>query len=453
MALRQFVKSYQGNKQGNIAIMFAVSLLVLIIGAGAAVDFGMAQRTETKLQNTADAAVLAAAKTGKNDQAYLQTVADKFVKAQYPGAGLNTKVQLLKNGRVRVFVDTVYKTSLMHIIGRPTINVKVVSEAPLTSSEPVNIALVLDTTGSMKGTKLASLKTAANNLVTTLASYKNPSLKMSVVPFAQHVNVGMANRNAPWINVPADSTTTGPKKCGWKKKVTGYKNCHIVHSTCYNDGTPYACSWKSCDVIYGPKEWKCHTPKSSVKWHGCVGSRNTPWHERVAYKGRKVPGLMNTWCGTKLRPLTNNLKKVKSTINALNASGYTYIPAGLMWGWRTLDTNMPLTQASGPFAKNTQKVMILMSDGANTRSKNGKAHTGWDVNAANKEMKILCNKIKGEEIEVYTIAYDIKDSATKNRMKSCATDASKFFDASNAAQLNNAFKAIGANLIRLRLTH
>lgn len=453
MALKKLIKSYGNDQQGNFAIIFAVSVMMLIIGIGAALDFGMAQRAETKLQNTADAAVLAAAKTGKNDQAYLQAIAEKFVKAQYPGASLNTKVKLLANGRVRVFVDTVYKTSLMKIIGRPTINVKVVSEAPLTSSEPVNIALVLDTTGSMKGAKLTSLKTAATNLVTTLDSYKNPSLKISVVPFAQHVNVGMSNRNASWIDVPADSSTTGPKTCGWKKKVVGYKNCHVVHSTCYNDGTPYACSWTSCDKIYGPKEWKCHTPTSSSKWHGCVGSRTAPWHQRVAYSGHKIPGLMNTWCGTKLRPLTNKLTKVKATISSLSASGYTYIPAGLMWGWRTLDEKQPFTEAKGPFAKNTQKVMILMSDGANTRSKNGKAHTGWDVNAANKEMNTLCNKIKKDEIEIYTIAYDIKDKATKNRMRSCATDPSKFFDAANASQLNKAFQAIGANLIRLRLTH
>ncbi len=154
-----------------------------------------------------------------------------------------------------------------------------------------------------------------------------------------------------------------------------------------------------------------------------------------------------------MRPLTNKLTKVKATISSLSASGYTYIPAGLMWGWRTLDEKQPFTEAKGPFAKNTQKVMILMSDGANTRSKNGKAHTGWDVNAANKEMNTLCNKIKKDEIEIYTIAYDIKDKATKNRMRSCATDPSKFFDAANASQLNKAFQAIGANLIRLRLTH
>ena len=452
--INAFKKSYIKDTGGNIAAIFAVSALVLLAGVGVAVDFSMVHRNEVKLQNAADAAVLAAAKTGKNDQAQLLSIAKEVVNTHENFDNpVNTNLVITPNGRVQVRAKTVYNTFIMRVFGRKAVNIGVMSEAPLTSSEPVNIALVLDTTGSMKGAKLASLKTASNNLINQLESYQNSSLKVSVVPFGQYVNVGKHNRNAVWIDVPADSSSTGKPNCGWKRKVIGYKNCRIINSTCYNDGTPYSCSWKKCDKIYGPKEWKCSTPTYKSQWHGCVGSRQAPWHERVAYNGKKIPGLMNTWCGAPLRPLTNDMAAVKATINSMSAHGYTYIPSGLLWGWRTLDSNIPFTQASGAFANNTQKVMILMSDGANTRSRNGKFHTGNNIADANNGMRNLCNKIKNDQIEIYTIAYDISDAATKNRMRNCATDASMYFDASNAAELNKAFEKIGANLARLRLTH
>ncbi len=451
---KSFTNKYASDDGGNVAVIFAVSTLMLLCGIGVAIDFTNAYKNKTKLQNATDAAVLAAAKTGDNDQAKLLKVAKDVVASHNNFANpVDTRLTISSEGRVRVYSETVYNTYLMKMFGRNTMNIGVVAEAPLTSSEPVNIALVLDTTGSMQGAKLASLKTAANNLVTQLESYKNKALKISVVPFAQHVNVGMQNRNAVWIDVPNDSTSTGKQKCGYKQKVIGYKNCKTITSTCYKDGVPYACSWKSCDKIYGPKEWKCSTPTIAKKWHGCVGSRQTPWHERVAYNGRKIPGLMNVKCGAPLRPLTNNMAQVKATINSMQAKGYTYIPSGLLWGWRTLDGNMPLTQATGSYANNTQKVMILMSDGANTRSKNGAAHTGWNTGQANNSMSNLCNKIKNDNIEVYTIAYEINDAATKNRMRNCASSPSMYFDASNATELDKAFKQIGANLAKLRLTH
>ncbi len=449
------LKTFTSDTKGNMAVIFAIALMMIMAALGVAVDYGMAQRAKVKLQNSADAAVLAAAKTGENNQPKLLNIAKKVVGTHDNDFNkpVATKLKIDQSGTVQVELKTVYDTFIMGLFGRDTLNIGAIAEAPLSSSEPVNIALVLDTTGSMQGSKLASLKTAANNLVDTLGTYKNPSLKISVVPFGQYVNVGLGNRNAPWIDVPADKSSTGTPTCGWKKKVVGYQNCHIVHDTCYNDGTPYACSWQECDEIYGPKEWKCTTPTQTSKWYGCVGSRLAPWHQRVAYSGKKIPGLMNVKCGAEMRPLTGNMNQVKATINAMNAKGFTYIPSGLMWGWRTLDTNMPLTEAAGPYANKTQKVMILMSDGANTRSKKNIKHNGWNVASANQDMKKLCNKIKAEEIEIYTIAYDITDPATKNRMKNCATDASKYYDASNAKALNDAFQSIAANLVKLRLTH
>ena len=162
---------------------------------------------------------------------------------------------------------------------------------------------------------------------------------------------------------------------------------------------------------------------------------------------------MNVRCGSELRPLTNDMGAVKSTINGLRARGLTYIPSGIAWGWRTLNNGEPFTEARGPYEANTQKVMIIMTDGDNTRSQNGNRHNGRNIANANQTTSRMCTNVKAGDIEVYTIAYEITNNATKNLMRNCATNSSMYFDASNAAQLNAAFEDIGRNLIKVRLTH
>jgi len=454
MQTTKLLNRYKSDTNGNLTIAFAVMAMVLLLGVGVAFDTNMAHKTKLRLQDAADAAVLAAAKSGETTQAQLQTVAQATVDANnLSGATLNTVLSLTANGRVQVNVTGQYDTQLMGIFGQPTIDLAALSEAPLTSAEPVNIALVLDTTGSMSGAKLTSLKGAATNLITTLESYNNSSLKVAVVPFSQYVNVGMANRSAPWIDVPNDSSTTGTEVCRNRRDVIARTNPRRRSETRYRDGVPYTHTWTEYDVTYGPYYRSCYTPTHNVTWRGCVGSRTNPWHERADFAGRRIPGLMNTWCGREMLPLTSNMTTVKAKINSLNASGNTYIPSGVVWGWRALDTDMPLTEANGPYAASTQKVMVLMTDGENTKSKSGQTHNGNSTSNANTVTRNLCNNAKAEGIEIYTIAYEVTDNTTKNMLRNCATNAGMYFDASNSAQLNNAFEQIASNLIKLRLTH
>ena len=50
---------------------------------------------------------------------------------------------------------------------------------------------------------------------------------------------------------------------------------------------------------------------------------------------------MNVSCGSEILDLTTNLTDVEAHIDSLSASGNTYIPAGLIWGWRMLDPDLP----------------------------------------------------------------------------------------------------------------
>jgi Mg-chelatase subunit ChlD len=133
----------------------------------------------------------------------------------------------------------------------------------------------------------------------------------------------------------------------------------------------------------------------------------------------------------------------------LTASGNTYIPAGMMWGWRTLTDAEPFSAAGSP---DRQRLLILMTDGENTRSQMGTMHTGTDTNAANALTLDLCTAIKNSEIKIATISYPSGTSAADDQMLTdCASSASMYYDASNPSDLEKAFANATERINEIRL--
>jgi Mg-chelatase subunit ChlD len=163
-------------------------------------------------------------------------------------------------------------------------------------------------------------------------------------------------------------------------------------------------------------------------------------------------------------PLTNKYSSVTSKIDSLAAKDETYIPSGLAWGWRTLSPEMPFTEAKTS-SKDTVNVMVLMTDGANTKSLDlapsfdgtvsAVMHNNTDGDDANTVSETLCKKIKAENIQIYTVAYKFdgaKSKKTKDMLEDCATSADHFFDAKNSDDLNQAFDDIARSLFKIRLS-
>ena len=444
-ALKTTAARFKTDRAGNMAIMFAVSAFALIAGIACAVDGSNAYFAKQRLQDTTDVIALMAARGNLKTQTDLDQAAQDYFDLHYPGQhGTRIVVNsITRNGdAVTVNASNNIDTFFTGIFGFSDMDVGAASTA-VYSNRNLDIALVLDTTYSMNGPKMTSLKSAANNLVDTFDDFENDNLRVSVMPFARYVNVGLSRRNAVWLDVPADETGTY-----MKRDVISQTNCRDVPRTGSRDGVPTSWTQRVCDNVYGPE----YPAQWTATWKGCVGSRLNPWHERAEYAGNEIPGLLYAQCGTEILPLTKNLTTVKQTINALNANGDTYIPAGLAWGWRALHNEEPLTEAASMPIANTDKVMILMTDGENFRSKNGIRHDAKSRANADNVTTRLCDNIKGDDIQVFTIAYDVTDAPTKNMLRNCATNSANFFDATDANQLNDAFQAIGASLNQLRLS-
>jgi len=319
----------------------------------------------------------------------------------------------------------------------------------------VEIALALDTTESMSGSKLTSLKDAADLLVETImpdsGGYDN--VKIGIVPFGRYVNVGLQYRDESWIDVPADYTTN---ICNDTYPNPVESTCTTnPNATCYNDGVPYTCSQKSCGDWGEPVE-QCST--SDYSWYGCVGSRNHPKNVKDISAASPVPGILGTYskCGAPLTRLTNNKSEISSQIDGLSTKQDTYIPSGLMWAWRVLSKVQPFDDGVSYNDMNggasVRKAIVLMTDGANTRSPSYPKNSGYDVAEANDLTAELCANIKATGTEIFTVTFEVFDVEIKDLMESCASNAASYFDADNGAELSAAFKSIGTSLAQLRLS-
>lgn len=453
-----FLQAFCQRRDGAVAVVFGLSVMVLLTAAGVAMDYARAYAVQTTLQNDLDAAVLGAA-TRMSESDDLTSLALGYFDANWRAKHAVGTVELnVVRGAGQLVTGTAtatVPTTLMKIAGFNSVTIAATSEVELTAQD-VEVALVLDTTGSMSGPKIGALKDAARGLIQS--AYSKPDseahIKIGIVPFAEYVNVGVSRRNESWLDAAPDSSST-QESCSHVAPVTGTSNCRMETFSGSDDGVPYTYQSEVCDHAYGPPELQCTSTTSTSTFNGCVGSRDNPLDTNDENYATRVPGLSNVWCGAELTPLTNDKDMLETGIDALSAADQTYIPAGLMWGWTLLSAEAPFTEAVAYGAKvngnEVRKVLVLMTDGVNTRSPSYPHHWGTDTTEANELTAELCVNIKAKNIEIFTVAFDLADGPIKDILRACASKPANYFDATGAAELETAFADIAEGFTPLRL--
>jgi Flp pilus assembly protein TadG len=452
-------KNYLRNACGNVAIMFSLAAVPLLLAAGAGIDLLRANNANTVLQAATDAAALAGA-AGKH--AALSDAALTQVVANYLSTnGANDILQTVTlsdqgydaaTGIYHVKMHGQIATTFMALAGYPTMDAVGYSEVQV-GSGALELALVLDTTGSMNSeARLETLKVAATDLVDKLLKNKptNDYIKIGMVPFSDYVNVGISNRNKPWVNAPADTTKS---ECWDTYPNVAYTNCHIVTQSGTNDGVPITYDQNVCDTNYGLPAQQCGPV--DYKWLGVVGSRSALLDTDIAVGGSSYPGLVNIEGPQPITDLTDDRLTLNANIAALTADSETYIPSGLLWGWNILDSSEPFatakTKADLTAVKGT-KAIILMTDGDNTRSADYPTHYGSDAAAADQKTRDLCAKIKLEGISIFTVAFKVTKPSSIQLLQDCASSSTQSFDAGDNASLVAAFSNIADTLASLRIS-
>lgn len=189
------LKPFASSNHGSMMTISALTIVPLIGLFGAAVDYSRTSEAKAKVQSAADSAVLAAAqaKGAHEDKVKAGTKVFEANTSSLAALNLKTTFMSVKDG-MRLTVQADQPAAFMSMFGIKKSPFDVVSEAVYatgtTTAGRVEIALALDTTGSMKN-DMAALRSAATSLTNTVMIHEN--VYVSVVPFVASVNVGATN--------------------------------------------------------------------------------------------------------------------------------------------------------------------------------------------------------------------------------------------------------------------
>jgi hypothetical protein len=182
------------NQKGSFIIWFTLAFALLGTFVGFAVDFGRAYLEKARIARLVDAASLAAAKAGKGqDGLYADATRAACDSINMNGVKVvmisSTKCEEPEGSRITAEIVPVpittpdgatlmgiqvtgteeMRTTFLRFLGwmvpgdYSTIDVAAVAQAA--PERPIDLVLVLDRSGSMKGTKLAALKTTVNEFL------------------------------------------------------------------------------------------------------------------------------------------------------------------------------------------------------------------------------------------------------------------------------------------------
>lgn len=186
--------------RGNVAVVFGLSFIPLVLMLGVGVDYGRAVATRANLQQATDSAALAVAKgivaATTNQQA--QSQAQVYLLTNVRNAVATVTQATISTDRLTLCLDTQAQvpTTIMKIAHVATVTTKATACASmpggLSPTDTYEIALVLDNSGSMKNstggvTKLQALKDAATSFVSTMFTKASGRVKFSITPFSSGV--------------------------------------------------------------------------------------------------------------------------------------------------------------------------------------------------------------------------------------------------------------------------
>lgn len=476
-----FLSRGRRDTSGVVAVLFAISAVPLLIGIGAGVDYSRLSSARTAAQSAADAAALAAASSRIETEVSMRLVADNYAAANLRGSNADGSritefaYQSAKREVTLAITGTV-PTTFMGIAGIHSLAYRAEARAIRGLNGTTELVLVLDNTWSMVGNKLVALKQSAEDLVVALRQDPNADVKIGVVPYADYVNVGTANRGASWLNVPADYSVTSQRTCVTKNTKSVCTRGAAKTCTRVVDGISetYDCTPSTCRTeTVAPYESCSGGGTTHYRWYGCVGSRTSgSLRLNDTQPSTPYPGYLATSqnCLNPIVPLTASQSTVISAIRGMrvNIGNYkplTYIPTGLIWGVNVLSPTAPFSEGAAydPGNRRPRKVMVLMTDGANTLRFNAAdgrhlAPSGNATNQANQiaqtysDMAAICTYAKQQQIEIFTVAFEITDPVAMSTLRNCATTPGHAFDAKDRQSLADAFKNIALSLTNVRIT-
>lgn len=444
------------DREGSIAITFAMMLIPMVGVTALAVDISRAYVVRSRLAHAIDAGGLAMA-SSSGTPAELKARLDAFLQANYPDTalGATTAVTTATEGyKTKITATASVDTTFARLIGYNTVDVSVSNEV-VREVAGLEIALVLDNTGSMlTNNNIGALRDSAKLFVETLFNGRlsDDRLKIGIVPYSAAVNPASGGVA---VSTPPSGVTHDPSNpTAWKGCVEERAYPHDVLDTWTSEGGP----WK----VY---RWS----RASDNDYRGSNMNNDP----DDCNQQTGPNL---GCPSPIIRLTSVRQTLVTEIGKLRAwcRGGTLGNVGMAWGWRLLSPERPYTEGLPYNTKGWRKIAIMMTDGDNQfydynssdsfdsdytaygRLDDGVLGTTNRTtarNIVNTRFEEICTSMKRKNIEIYTIVFTSGiTTATRDMYKRCATDEKKYYYAPSQDDLRKAFRAISYELSNVRLS-
>lgn len=409
-------KRFLQSTSGNFGLALAAASPALLLGVGFSIDVTNLMSAKADLQNALDAAVMASARPGAVDVPRLDTF-EAFFQSNVAGK------QLLRDPAASLEVTETIASIRNRGVARSHVDLKfmpffnmdpliTVSSTAYESRKNIEVALVLDNTGSMGADRMRSLREAANSLVDTLRSMQSGSarqVRAALVPFVTAVNVKGEGFKDSWI----DRTGANPLNGIQFNQIDGrpadhlqmfdrlgvaWKGCVEARPAPHNldDSAPNPSDPATLFVPYfapdEPGPWAAagneatrfnnsylsdSAPATSSTSSATVVAQQRAEQKSVTKYNRTTPRRItetpsltsgpNRACATPIAPLTQNLASLKTAIDAMtfwNGSG-TNVSEGLAWGRRVLSPTEPYTQGQDFSDPLVSKTVVIFTDGTN----------------------------------------------------------------------------------------
>ena len=421
-------------ERGSASPLLAFALVTLIGASGLAFDSGRSYLIRSQLSQAVDAAALAGGRSlslggGSSDH---ESQIKKYFRANLPDGFMGTsipdpKITVSPNGgQIEVVASAFVPTTLMQVMGINSVEVSaraVVSR----SLKGLEVALVLDNSGSMSGDKLSDLKLATKSLLDILYGGDDvdvvEDLHVSLVPFTARTNlqaqpslveIELASAGSDDDDV---SVTTAPARL------------------CF-------------DLRAGDLQTD-DSPPSDGPFELYSGSFN-PASDPSGYNNNICPAAP-------LLPLADSRTVIEAAVNDMAAQGCTRYDVGTAWGWRALspqwrgvwediDGSLPVDYDDDEI----QKAVIIMTDGENTPASCADDLDSKETSEA--AFAETCTAMKTEGVLVYTITFKLEDEATNTLFETCASGSDRYFKSPTGTELDKAFANIATDLTNLRLS-
>ncbi len=415
---------FMRDENGVVAITFAFIGIATMLFAGLAIDMARILTARSALIDAADSAALAVgralvagvslAEARDRGEKYFAANVKPVDRAGAPAPLPDIQADPVEQV-VRINASVTVPLTLLRLTGRTEIVVPVTSQVRYDIKD-LEIGVAIDVTGSMLQSingrvKMDGLKLAFANFIDQVLPDELPlgrKVRVGVAPYSAAINLG------PFA--AAASNNRSVDRCVTERLIAQY-----------DDDAP------------GPV-----AGYFAVRADGVVSRE----------------GGANAYvCPTAaLVPLTDDGDLIKREVNRFTPAGRTGGQFGAQWAW-----NMVSPEYSPLFTGNARpesyaqtaganpkliKAVILMTDGVN--------NTSYRHTTSNQQEIALCTAMKARGVRVFSVGFgltaDAEGQVARATLQACATPGPEYFaDASDAAQLDAAFKQFAAVLGKLRI--